>query len=372
MSISGNCGTAFQRLRRIVPPVCGMLLIAAVFLPGSRLPAQEPSLAARPLIRFSPTIPTAALSALPAENTEQRFNQLPQSLRDLEKLEQTTLKLVPQYQAVTVGIQVGQGQGSGVVVSPQGHILTAAHVVGEVGARVTIVFQDGRRHRARVVGVDAAADAAIVRLEGKGPYDFMPMAENEFSQTGGWVLALGHPNGYFSNRQPVVRLGRVIQCTEKTVQSDCSLVGGDSGGPLFDLEGRVVGIHSRIGINNSINFHVPIQIYLRDWDELNAGHTPETEPEAPAREQKAYLGIRGRDAATVGCQITEVTPNGPAAQAGLQRGDIITRCDGKQVKTFPQLVGILKGKKPEDEIEIEIQRGGKRETITVVLAGTEV
>jgi len=365
-------GTALRTTRAATTFCSGFLLLSVCLLGGNVLQAQEKTQTARPLIRFSPTIPTAALSALPAEPEIVRFNQLPQTLQDLEKLEQTTLKLVPRYQTVTVGIQVGQGQGSGVVVSPQGHILTAAHVVGEVGARVTIVFQDGRRHRARVAGVDAAADAAIVRLEGKGPYEYVPMAENEFSQKGGWVLSLGHPNGYFVDRQPVVRLGRVIQCTDKTVQSDCSLVGGDSGGPLFDLEGRVVGIHSRIGINNSINFHVPIQIYLQDWDELNAGYTPDPAVDPLPREQKAYLGIRGRDAATTGCQITEVTPNGPAAQAGLQRGDIITRCDGKAVKTFPQLVGILKGKKPEDELEIELQRGGKRETVTVVLAGTEI
>ncbi len=335
--------------------------------------AQTPRQAGKSLLeaRLSAAIPAKALREIMLDAGESPYDRQPASLDDLQKLETSTLALVPAYQKATVGIQVGGGQGSGVVVSPEGHVLTAAHVVGEVGARVTIIFPDGRRHRAVVSGVDAGADAAIVRLEGRGPYPYVPMARNHFAITGRWVVAIGHPNGYHFDRLPVVRLGRVIQTTEKTVQSDCSLVGGDSGGPLFDMHGRVVGIHSRIGINNSINFHVPIQIYLRDWDTLNAGYSPPPEREQP-REQKAYLGIRGRDGATAGCLITEVTPKGPAAEAGLQRGDLVTACDETPIKTFADLVTALKTRKADEEIVIHFQRAGKPQTVTVVLGGTEI
>jgi len=348
-------------------------LLGGLFLSSATL-ADEPVSSS-----LSADIPKKALEAIDLVPGESFVDQLPATLDELKSLETATVNLVPDYQKATVGVQVGAGQGSGVVISPQGHVLTAAHVVGEVGNRVTIVFPDGRRHRARVAGVDAGADAAIVRTEGKGPYPYVPMADNHFAIPGRWVIAIGHPNGYASNRLPVVRLGRVIQCTDQTVQTDCSLVGGDSGGPLFDLHGRVVGIHSRIGINNSINFHVPVQVYLRDWNELIAGYTPkhesgaaEDDPEQMAQSQKAYLGIRGRDAATRGCLITEVTVNGPAESGGLKRGDVIRLCDGEQVQSFADLVTTLKTKKPDDTVKFQILRGNRKLTKEVTLGGTEI
>lgn len=359
------------RLFRYRLIVVSQLAVWGLFLSQMALPVQAQIQSSSALGTLSSAIPLKALQALDVSEQSQTFDTQPQGLEELRAIEESTLALVPEYQKATVGVQVGGGQGSGVVVSPEGHVLTAAHVVGEVGARVTIVFPDGSRHRARVTGVDVGADAAIVRTEGRGPYPFVPMARDHFASTGHWVIAIGHPNGYQLQRLPVVRVGRIIQTTEKTLQSDCSLVGGDSGGPLFDMFGRVVGIHSRIGINNSINFHVPVQIYLRDWDKLTAADEAEPDSSAP-REQKAYLGVRGRDATTAGCLVTEVTPNGPAEQGGLRRGDVITHCDGLRVRTFADLVKALSKKQPEDELKLTITRSGARETLTITLGGTEI
>lgn len=314
-------------------------------------------------------IPAAALKAVPADVEGNWDDTLPRSLKDLQRFEDVTTKLVPAYRAATVGIQSGGGQGSGVVVSPQGYVLTAAHVVGEVGNRVTIVFQDGSRYFAKVAGINTGVDAAIVRIESKGPFKFVPMAQSRYTKPGRWTIATGHPNGYQADRLPVVRLGRVIVTTSKTVQTDCSLVGGDSGGPLFDLHGRVVGIHSRIGASNSINFHVPVQIYLREWKKLNAGYVPPSKKEKPAP-KKAYVGIRGRNANNGGCLITEVTPNGPARKAGLERGDILIKCDKKKINSFPQLVGFLKTKKPGDKIEVTVLRDDEEKKLTITLGET--
>ncbi len=315
-------------------------------------------------------IPAKALKSFPADPKDNWDDTLPQTLKELQRFEEVTTKLVPIYREATVGIQVGGGQGSGVVVSPQGHVLTAAHVVGEVGNRVTIVFPDGSRYFAKVAGVATNLDAAIVRLESKGPFKFVPMAQGRYAVSGRWVIAAGHPNGYQSDRLPVIRLGRVIAATSKTVQTDCSLVGGDSGGPLFDLHGRLVGIHSRIGASNSINFHVPVQVYLRDWVELNAGYKPVEKKTKPIP-KKAYVGIRGRNANSGGCLITEVTRSGPAQKAGMKRGDILIQCDKKKINTFRQLVDYLKTKKPKDEMEIIVLRDGEEKNLKIKLGESQ-
>ncbi|MBL4883906.1 MAG: serine protease [Planctomycetaceae bacterium] len=314
-------------------------------------------------------IPAIALKDFTADTKDSWDDTLPSTLEDLQRFEDVTTKLVPIYRKATVGIQSGGGQGSGVVISPQGHVLTAAHVVGKVDNRVTIVFPDSSRYSAKVVGINSSVDAAIVRIESKGPFNFVPMAQSRYTKPGRWVIATGHPNGFLADRLPVVRLGRVITTTSKTVQTDCSLVGGDSGGPLFDLHGRVVGIHSRIGATSSINFHVPVQAYLREWEELNAAYVPRTKKEKPVP-TKAYIGIRGRNANNGGCLITEVTPSGPAHEAGVKRGDILTKCDKKKINTFGELVNYLKTKKANDQLKVTVLRDDQKKVLTVKLGET--
>ncbi len=352
----------------------GIILLYCLLLPatGSSITRAEDSITNSSRtgeIDFS-KIPAKALKGSPANIKENWDDTLPQTVQELQRFEDVTTRLAPLYRKATVGIQVGGGQGSGVVVSPQGHVLTAAHVVGEVGNRVTVIFPDGSRYYAKVAGVDESVDAAIVRLESSGPFPFVPMARTRYTKPGRWVIATGHPNGYQVDRLPVIRLGRVIAVTPKTVQTDCSLVGGDSGGPLFDMHGRVVGIHSRIGASNSINFHVPVQVYLKDWEALNAGYKPAEKKTKPIP-SKAYVGIRGRNANNGGCLITEVSPNGPAQKAGIERGDILIQCDQKKINTFAQLVNYLKKKKPSDEMEITVLRNGKREKLTIILGKTQ-
>jgi serine protease Do len=160
----------------------------------------------------------------------------------------------------------------------------------------------------------------------------------------------------------VLRLGRVILKGRSAVQTDCTLVGGDSGGPLFDLRGRVIGINSRIGRSTTWNFHVPISAFTSDWERLAAGD--DWGGAAPVG--SAFLGLSGDDHAD-GCKVTGVSEGLPAQQAGIQVDDVILKLDGTRVKGFDGLAAAVRAKNPGDEVEIELRRGERTLTVTAVL-----
>src|SRR5262249_56787918 len=106
----------------------------------------------------------------------------------------------------------------------------------------------------------------MIKIPETGQYPHVEMGDSKSLQKGQWVVSLGQPGGFVPGRSPVLRLGRVINSTDSLIQTDCTLVGGDSGGPLFDLDGKVIGIHSRIGERISFNIHVPVATYRDEWD----------------------------------------------------------------------------------------------------------
>ncbi len=147
------------------------------------------------------------------------------------------------------------------------------------------------------------------------------MAELTALQAGDWCLVTGHPEGFQAGRPPVVRLGRIISADRNDIHTDCELVGGDSGGPLFDMRGRVIGINSRIGPSTSLNLHVPVSTYRENWDRLLAS-------ESFTLHSGALLGVQGVSDEE-GVKLTQVNPQHPAA-AGLVEGDILTAFQGVQ------------------------------------------
>ena len=191
----------------------------------------------------------------------------PQSKQDLLAIQKRVQKILPVVKRATV-VVIGDGSGSGVIVSRSGLVLTAGHVCGKEDSSLVIVLPSGRPVKGVSLGKLARADAGLVQLEA-GRYPFArvrPVADDV--EVGTWCLALGHPGGYDPDRGAVVRLGRVISKSKNTVRSDCKLVGGDSGGPLFDLGGRLVAIHSRISRAPDQNFHVPLTTFRAEWPQL--------------------------------------------------------------------------------------------------------
>lgn len=186
--------------------------------------------------------------------------------------------LVPDLVAATVGISVGMGSGSGVIVTPQGLVLTAAHVTGAPGTKLTFLLADGRELPGTALGVDHGTDAGIARIDSPGPFPFQPYVSEKNYDTGDWALALGHPGGPHIGRPSPVRLGRINRAGTESgfadpISTTAFVISGDSGGPLFDLEGRVIGINSNVSGNWDTNNHVPLPAFIKVWKELNAGET---------------------------------------------------------------------------------------------------
>jgi len=176
----------------------------------------------------------------------------------------------------TVSVRSGVGRGSGVVVEPGGLVLTAAHVAGRSGEVVMVGLRDGRTCLARTLGCDYPVDICMVRIEEPGPYPFAPPGEDVAEHD--WVLATGHPGGSRTGRDPVLRIGRVLGRIElplvgARILTDAPVVNGDSGGPVFDLRGRVIGIHASTGIAvTTLNAqHAPLSAIRARWDSLLAG-----------------------------------------------------------------------------------------------------
>src|SRR5205814_1487472 len=133
-------------------------------------------------------------------------------------------------------------------------------------------------------------------------------------------------------RKPVVRVGRILSNKSGVMTTDCTLVGGDSGGPLFDMEGKVIGIHSRIGGSLTANMHVPVNTYRDTWDRLAKGE----EWGSLFVTGGPYIGVQGVPESDV-AKIAEVLADGPAAKAGIKTGDVIVKFDGKEITNFASL-----------------------------------
>lgn len=288
----------------------------------------------------------------------------PENRRDLLVIQEALHDSLPAARAATVAIELGEGSGSGVIVSADGLVLTAAHVSTGVDKELKIVMEDGTKHDAVSLGLVASSDAAMVRILGEGPFPFVEMDRQDQTRLGDWVFSLGHSGGFFEDRGPVLRLGRVVRIAHATFQSDCILIGGDSGGPLFDLDGRLVAIHSRVGQRLPENMHVPMREYLRHWEAMERGDFVGQGPFAQQpRRGTGYLGLIG-EAGEGGLKVVRVADEGPAAEAGIEVDDLILALNEKPVPDRETLREILAEMHAGQRVVIELIRSsGENETL---------
>lgn len=303
--------------------------------------------------------------------------------------------IVPDVEAAKAkGADAAMGSGSGVIVTEGGLILTAAHVLQAVGEEFEVILSNGDRVKAKSLGKAYGRDAALGQIIEPGKYPHVSRAEPDALAVGEWVLAMGHPGGYEVDRSAPLRLGRVIHTDmDGFIVTDCTLSGGDSGGPLFNLEGKLVGIHSSIGWRVAENRHVPMEAFEKYWERLmkgdewgrlgmrdreprnrpNRARPQEVEPaEGPAPDQP-MLGVIVGAAEQEGALVGEVSEDSPALKAGLKVGDVITKVNGRTISDSTGLVTQVTKLKPGDEITLTVERGTETlELKTTLVAAKEL
>lgn len=331
----------------------GLIFLSSVF-------AQDDSNASKSAVAVETTPPAVSLGT-PEERLADILSgeAAPSTIEDLQAMQVHISELAERVKRATVGIDCEGAQGSGVIVSKDGLVLTAAHVIGEPGLDALIRLPNGNIVKAKTKGLVHLLDSGLMKITDPGDYDYLDMGESGSLKLGQWVMAVGHPGGYEAARGMVVRVGRVLSLTSRVVRSDCTLVGGDSGGPLVDMDGNVVGIHSRIGARLSDNMHVPIDVFASGWDELEA------DKEIGGRPGRPTLGItlKGDN----GLEIEEVQPEGPAERAGIEPGDVIVEIEGKLIQTREQLAERLNDLEIGTEVDVKVMRGADELELKLVI-----
>jgi S1-C subfamily serine protease len=194
-----------------------------------------------------------------------------------------------------------------------------------------------------------------MKISDPGPYPYAELGDSSKVTEGNWCMALGHPGGYQSERGIVLRIGQVLHVYKDAITTACALVGGDSGGPLFDMEGRVIGINSRIAERLTTNMHVPVNAFHDSdaWDRLVKGdvwgHMPG---------QRPWLGVHG-DENTREAKITAVTPKSPAEKYELKPGDVVIKFDSRDISSFESLTKAVAECHANEWVRLTVRRGEK-------------
>ena len=269
------------------------------------------------------------------------------------------------------------GLGSGFIVDPQGYIVTNNHVVSKA-EKITVILQDNSRHEAKVIGRDEKTDLALIKIDAKEQLPFVTWGDSDQAKVGDWVVAVGNPFGLGGTVTAgiVSAVGRNINegPYDEYMQIDAPINRGNSGGPTFNLGAEVIGVNTAIyspsGGSVGIGFAVPSNIAKNVVQQLKeSGHVTRgwlgvaIQGITPAIAKS--LGLNSEQPS--GALVASVTPNSPAARAGVKQGDVITSAGGHPVKQVGDLPRIVAGTPPGTQLDLTILRGGKEMKLAAAL-----
>ncbi len=273
--------------------------------------------------------------------------------------------------------QLTRGQGSGFIVSPDGVILTNAHVVRGAD-EVSVKLTDRREFRAQVLGRDDKTDIAVLKIDASG-LPTLPLGSSQALKAGEWVLAIGSPFGFENTVTAgvVSAKGRSLPDDSAVpfIQTDAAVNPGNSGGPLLNARGEVVGInaqiYSRSGGYQGVSFAIPIELATYVKDQIVAhGKVDHARLGVTVQEVNQAFADAFKLARPEGALVSSVEDGGPAARAGLKAGDVITGVDGQRVVASGDLPARLALARPGDRVKLDVWRGGKPDSLVVELGGT--
>jgi putative serine protease PepD len=276
-------------------------------------------------------------------------------------------KVEPSVVAISVSGRQGGGQGTGIILTPDGEVLTNAHVVERARTIRVTIFGENDSRSAELVGLDSGNDLALLRIQGASGLPAAELGSSASLAVGDDVVAVGNALGLRGDpsvtRGIVSGLGRSLDSLTGLIQTDAAINPGNSGGPLVDAGGRVVGINTAVAGRGgqNIGFAIPIDGARAVIERLRTG--------APAK-AAAFLGITTSDTedGSRGAQVVEITAGGPAASAGMRAGDRIVEINGVPVVGSSELVGILRQQlAPGQQVPVKVVRDGSEVTLTVTL-----
>ncbi len=306
--------------------------------------------------------------AVLGKSNPNQFRGLPPQLEELFK------NMPKQPRGYDFGNRQKQASGSGFIISADGYVVTNAHVIDD-STNVTVKLEDNRELKAKVIGVDKLSDIALLKVEAKG-LPAVNLGDSDKLEVGQWVVALGTPFGldYTATQGIVSALSRSLPKDTYVpfIQTDAAVNPGNSGGPLFDLDGQVIGVNSQIysrsGGYMGVSFAIPSNIVKNVTDQLKANGSV----------SRGWLGvgIQGINNSLAeslgmndskGSLITSVQPDSPADKAGLQAGDVITQFNKKAVDEVSDLPVIVGSTPIGAKVPVSIVRAGKDKTLSVTV-----
>ncbi|KQW96917.1 peptidase [Massilia sp. Root418] len=264
------------------------------------------------------------------------------------------------------------GVGSGFIISPDGLILTNAHVVRDA-SEVTVKLTDRREYRAKVLGSDPKTDVAVLKIDGKN-LPVVPLGRTSDLKVGAWVLAIGSPYGLESSVTAgvVSAKGRSLGPEDSYVpfiQTDVAVNPGNSGGPLFNTRGEVIGINSQIysqtGGYQGLSFAIPIDVATKIKDQIvSTGKVAHAKLGVTVQEVDQAFADSFKLDTPEGALVANVEPGGPADKAGLKSGDVIRKINGQKIIASADLPAVVGVALPGDKVTLEVWRQGKAIELT--------